>query len=645
MKNILFLFLVIIAIPAAKASSYYFSSISGNDLRTPLEAKSPSTPWKTLNRLNLVFSNLSPGDSLLLKRGETFYGSIIVNKSGKPALPIVVGAYGSGTRPVITGFISLKLLALGNNIYQSQTLTPSTINVVLINGLLTGMGRYPRNDYLIFESHNDSSSLADNQLSATPNWTGSELVLRRRRWILDRCLITNHSANTITYVSASTGEPYNKYGYFIQKSPLTLTYQNAWYYHELTKKLSIYSTSMPTDVKVAVIDDLISNTGGFNYITFDNLAINGANKTGINNGNGKNFIIQNCDISNSGQDGISLFSRNKIVNCTITNSLNNGIIYTSSFDSTINSTVSNTGIIAGGSKSGAAAGIGIYATNTNSFVEYNRIINTGYSGIHIDGNNSVAKNNFIDTFCTIKDDGGGIYTNMSGKKGRRIIGNIIMDGIGAGAGTDNALGAQASGIYIDLTSDVDLEDNTITNCNLYGIYMHNASEVIVKNNTLANNNRQFAMIQKAGNNLIRNNVMTQNIFFSRLQTQPISYLKSAYNDTGVFGKFDNNYYAMPLDDKLITYNKQTNIAENNINQNSDLEVWNAKYNKDEPLGRITNANAKKFSTSNSIRFEYNPTKMIKTIMLNGNYVDLENNKYPNSIVLQPYTSAILIKEN
>ena len=59
------------------AAKYYFSSQSGDDSRTSLQAQNPATPWKTLNKLN-TFMNLQPGDSVLFKRGETFYGTLIL---------------------------------------------------------------------------------------------------------------------------------------------------------------------------------------------------------------------------------------------------------------------------------------------------------------------------------------------------------------------------------------------------------------------------------------------------------------------------------------------------------------------------------------------------------------------------------------
>ncbi|HLL42111.1 MAG TPA: hypothetical protein VK369_03185, partial [Segetibacter sp.] len=65
--------LLVCFLQTASASTYYFSTLSGNDSRTSSEAKSSSTPWKTIGKLNSFFSSLQPGDQVLFKRGETFY--------------------------------------------------------------------------------------------------------------------------------------------------------------------------------------------------------------------------------------------------------------------------------------------------------------------------------------------------------------------------------------------------------------------------------------------------------------------------------------------------------------------------------------------------------------------------------------------
>ena len=57
----------------------------------------------------------------------------------------------------------------------------------------------------------------------------------------------------------------------------------------------------------------------------------------------------------------------------------------------------------GPSGDGKGTDIGV---SVGSLVEYNQVINSGYIGIRMNGNNVTLKN-LIDSFCYIKDDGGG----------------------------------------------------------------------------------------------------------------------------------------------------------------------------------------------------------------------------------------------
>jgi len=85
--------------PPAGAKVVYVSSSSGSDSNNGL---SPSSPVRSINRGEKLLRS-GAGDQLLLKRGDTFRESFgYWDVSGKDANnPTVIGAYGSGNRPVI----------------------------------------------------------------------------------------------------------------------------------------------------------------------------------------------------------------------------------------------------------------------------------------------------------------------------------------------------------------------------------------------------------------------------------------------------------------------------------------------------------------------------------------------------------------
>lgn len=95
------------------ASAFYISSTDGNDSNDGL---STSTPWKTIERANLL--EMIPGDSLLFKSGDTFKGRLFIqSEGGVDSLKVVISSYGTGSKPVIDGdgyLSSINILNSGN---------------------------------------------------------------------------------------------------------------------------------------------------------------------------------------------------------------------------------------------------------------------------------------------------------------------------------------------------------------------------------------------------------------------------------------------------------------------------------------------------------------------------------------------------
>lgn len=84
---------------SASNVSYHVSS-SGSDSNPGTQ----SAPLKTLGAASAL--TLHPGDSVLLKRGDSFTGGLTISQSGSSDNRINVGAYGTGALPTITGGLS-----------------------------------------------------------------------------------------------------------------------------------------------------------------------------------------------------------------------------------------------------------------------------------------------------------------------------------------------------------------------------------------------------------------------------------------------------------------------------------------------------------------------------------------------------------
>ena len=628
------------------ATNYYFSSVSGDDSRTGAQAQNPATPWKTLSKLNSFFSSLSAGDSVLFKRGETFYGSIVVSKSGTAANPIRFGAFGSGAKPIISGFTTVNTwTSLGSNIWESTVAasTLSSTNMVVINGANTAMGRYPNTGYLTYEGHTANTSITDNQLTATPNWTGAEVVIKMTHWVINRSPITSHAGTKINYTSSDVNyDPINGFGYFIQNDARTLDTQNEWYFDPATKKIKIYSSANPGTVQVASITDLVTATSK-SYLTFDNISFEGANSDAFNISFSNNIVIQNCDITYSGDDAVYCYPNSPnltVQNCFINHSNNAGINAASTDNAVIrNNTVNNTGIFAGMGKGVAGNYEGIISNGNNGDISYNVIKNTGYCGIKFDGNATVIKNNYIDYFCFIKDDGGGIYgypsQGQTSYTQRTIKDNIVLNAIGAVGGTNDPNYLPAEGIYLDASASfADITNNTIGNCINIGLFLNNSKNVNSSGNTIYNCAALLRMT-KFQNVAVINNTFNNNRLIARTATQRVLYLSNDYDAAENYFTGNNNYYARPIDDNVTIIA----FADGNGGGYYNLASWKSFSGQDAGSKK----SPKTITTVNDLRFEYNETSVSKTISLGANYIDVANVSYPGTITLAPYTSAVLIK--
>lgn len=581
------------------ANNYYFSTTSGNDSRTFIEAQNQATPWKTIDKFNAIFPNLQPGDSVLFKRGEIFDGGMIISKSGLENAPIVISAYGEGEKPEINGFQVISMwTSVGEGIFESEVLpVGSKLNMVVINGQNYSMGRFPNSDatnggYLTVESHN-SGTITDEELPAKPIWAGAELVLRNQRWVLDRAPITNQLGNMLSFDASSLDYfPSAGSGYFIQNDIKTLDQFGEWYFNPITKKLSIYfgdSSLEDQEVLIPVVDVLLDIST--NHITLENLAFSGANEYGLYNHlqTLNNIKILQCIFNFSGIDAIHNESgiEFRVENCFISNSNNNAIYLSNGCINSVirNNVITNTGTQAGMGQSGDGNYTALYNRAAGLVAEYNTIINTGYIGISFSGSSTMIKNNYIDTFCTVKDDGSGIYTYIGPMNNtthnQKVVGNIILNGIGAPDGTKDPNYSAAEGIYLDENvNHIEVLDNTIAYCANYGIFVHNARDFTLVNNTAFNNRKQMVTIKDSEAAPIVGGDITGNIFFAKDLSKLTASFKTLGDDIADFGTFDQNFYARPFND-IFTIETETNSnSPDFIYKELDLSGWQNTYGQD-----------------------------------------------------------------
>jgi parallel beta-helix repeat protein len=643
-KPLTTLFLVLAICLNSKATNYYIAS-SGNDANN---GTSTSTPWKTLSKLNSFFSSLKAGDNVYLNRGDVFYGTITINGSGSSGSPITISAYGSGANPVVTGFTTVSSWTnLGSNIWESSTTVSnlSVCNMVTVNGVNTAMGRYPNAGYLTY-SGSGNSSVTCTAIGGT-NWTGAEAVIKKTDYNLDRCVITGQSGSTINYTdSYGTSSVTSGYGLFIQNDVRTLDQQNEWFYNISTKKIRIYSTSTPSNVKVASVNNLIYNNG-FDYITIDNIYFSGSVLDALyfTNNSTVGCNIQNCSIISAGKNGIYLTNAS---NCNITNNVitdcnSTGIETDAGAGNSItNNTLTNMGVLVGQS---VIHNTGIFAASSNVVIKNNSVQNAGYSGITLNATvgTGLVQYNFVNNTGLVFDDGGGIYTGGPAQGGTRTIDhNIVLNTFGSRDGTSNTTRSLSSGIYCDdLSSYVTVTNNSVANSVNTGIKMHRASNCIVNNNTVYNGARFQIHYQNNSNTSdIYGNTMKNNIFVSKTYSSTYQYaltvaFESQVNDVTKFlSVSDSNYFARPINETT-----PVRFSQPNNSSYGNLSSWQAFSG----LDMHSKESPKTTTDTNNLRFEYNASSSSKNISLGAAYIDVKNVSYNGSITLAPYSSAVLIK--
>lgn len=659
MRSVLMLLLAATLAKSASATDYYFST-AGSDARTPSEASNPATPWKTIGKLNAFMSSLKPGDRVLFKRGETFYGRIRITSSGTTSAPITYGAYGTGDKPVLTGSATLtNWVNKGNGTYEVVNSNfPTTINMVTMNGLPKAMGRWPNANaplkgYMIAESA-ASGTITDYELSSSPSWVGAELVIRTSHWTLDRFKVNTHSGNKLTFTqNAGTYIPRAKYGYFVQNHLRTLDQLGEWAYDKATKKLTMFfGSNLPSDFKVkASIEEEVIDVYDADNVVFDNLTLEGGNENAIRIYSSNNAVVKNCDLNNSGIDALAASIANNLqaYNNTIVNSHNSGVNLIGSTDRCIirNNTIVASGLLAGMGPSGSNNSNGVKATGTYNTIEYNTIDSSGYCGIQFRGDYNAIKNNHIRYFALVKDDAGGIYmTARAGaqEQGRKIWNNIIEDGIGAKEGTNTSVVQQVSGIYLDNhVAGVDLVGNSITRCGKVGIYIHNNTNINIERNTCFDNKAQVMLVHDDSNMpQLRNIRMKNNIFVSKDSKQTVSFFYTKVNDISSFGTIDSNYYSRPLDENITIGATTYLYTSSQIAKAYTFDLWRGLYGHDRNSRKSIRTYASTVNKDSVFRYLVNSTSETKSFSITGTFVDAGNKQYSGTVSLQPYSSLVLM---
>lgn len=562
----------------------YYLSESGNDIHDGITL---TTPWKTISKVNAMWSSggFHPSDNILFKRGETFPGKILASTSGTTNNEILLGSYGTGDLPIITGFAQVTQWdALGENLYQTSypiPNAPTSVEMLTLNGVQFGKGRYPKlgsgqnNGYLLLQAASTSTSiigLPTELNSALVNWTGATVLVRPRAWQTERRIITSHTAQTLTWSGAIT-DPTTNFGYFflnpvsLAQRKLVLSAHGDWHYDLTTHKVLIYLEQAPNNYTIQIAtQDLLIDLNHQQFITVDGLAIQGSNGGGLSYRGATHMVVRNCDVGFCGFAGIDansssntdfLLENNQVHDCNDV-----GIDVRGNFHrkTVQNNEVWNIALHVGMGNTGSNHFIGIYSNGgTTSLFKNNHVHHIGYAGMKLNGDELLAEENLVHDYCLTTDDTGGIYTgdqNMLYAGHKIIAHNLVWNGVGAGAGAGGV--NRASGIYLDDGSqNFEVHHNSVWDVGKYGIYMHNAKQVDVHDNYLYNAPDGLAQFTQDNGNYWELSAIKfhHNVCYGKTSTQ---YCAKFWSWRGTHSAWannpqdiDNNFYLNPFSSNII----------------------------------------------------------------------------------------------
>ncbi len=640
MKKLIFIFFLF---PFLLNATDYYVSNSGYDTNS---GTSIASPWRTIAKVNA--QSFSAGDNIYFQRGGSWNETLVVGNSGTSGNPITYGAYGSGDKPKITGLTTVSGWSIYSGSIYRASVSASSPNLVTIDGVNTPMGRYPNSSSpyrwqstdLTLDSYT-SNSITDAALPITPDLDGAQIVVRSRQWVTETRTV-NHSSHTLTLQSGSWYDGYVEgTGYFVRNHLSLLDSNNEWYYGG--GYLYIYGNPNSKTVKITTRSNLVEITNK-DYITLENLCLEGANSYAIYAGNCDYLIIDNCDILYGGAYGISCEGTNpglEITNNIISN-INDYGMYISS--STSGATIeyndmSYIGYINGAGSSGDEGYTGIVAIGDNTTVRYNRMTYIGYDGIRAGGENSVFSYNFVNWVCLNKSDGAGYYSYQDFNTGKVVSYNIILNATPQQYGWSYIDNTSASAVYTDGCERVTFTDNVFAHCGK-GMFI-NASRYITTSGNLCYDNIEGLEILTQSGELATNHSHTGNIYFAREYDQISFYVIARdLGDSYLYnwGTSNNNYFLRPIyDDEYIhtyyyAWGNPENIRELNLTE------WQSASGKDGG-SHSTPVNV---GDDDQLHFIYNDSFETKYYLITGTLRDHANNAYTIGTTLNSFTGLVLM---
>lgn len=558
------LFILLFPFIAFSQTKYYVSK-TGSDAAA---GTSTATAWQTIAKVNAT--SFATGDSIFFMSDSTYYGTLT------PTTANVTFAAYPGHHPVISGGEKVTTwTSVGGGIYKATLDSGgSYVHSVTFDGVSVAKGRYPKVDstplYVTASSGGGAwtTGQVKNAYFTGKQLVGSELVVRRERWLAGYQQIIAHSGDTITFNSSNygalTGQPF-----FLQDNIQFVTQYKDWFYNDTTKELFFYfgAESPSAHTVIASFKEYALNIQSKNDIKIHGLTFANANNFAVNVNLSDRVIFDSVTLKDSHNGAYFIFGSD---NCTFKRSTinrinNNGIFSAGRYLTITDNTIKNLAMLAGMAESSDGQSHAIWTTryagpafpsytgaSDSCMIERNVLDSLGWLGIRFDGYGTEVNDNRITNFCKIKDDGSAIYSYDNyfpiPYTGRKVQRNYID-------GTNNST-VYTIGIYMDdRVRGVIMDSNIVNNCTEAGIFFHNAFHTQATNNYLYNNAIGILATSddKVADSSLRHLTITNNTIIAggpRQLVLKLSTSNKGYDDIDSLGTLNYNTYSYPFRDSL-----------------------------------------------------------------------------------------------
>lgn len=567
----------------------YHISNSGNDAET---TPNEGTPWATIAKLNTFMSTgagLEPGDEVAFARGSVFAEKLFVptQNDGTALNPIIFRDYGTGALPVFdAGKILTGWTSLGSGLYEITDVGfPADVKMMQVGGVNRPKKTGP---FRRIDTTGTSTTLISTDLPAYDYSVGyGEVIVEKYVFHHDKCLISSRSGNTLT-ISAPTADITREgYRFIIQNLIETLTEPLDWMHVPATNKITIYSPTTHPDalnIRVSYLDHCIE-TYGNQYNEFHNLSLTGANESAGFFETAQYIKLNGLYIHNTGETGIwfNTTRYGDVRNCELYNIYSTGFqqnndSHTLTFEHNV---IDTTFPFFGAGINGPSAGTGFYGGGIDTFIRENRWINIGHGAIRFAGDNTEVDRNFIDGYCVVKTDNGGVYTYGGTNGQNTYVNQKVRNNIVIGAAISGHLDASI-GLYGD-----DNQDNTLYENNLVirsagsAIYNHNSGNIDHTGNIVYDTWYGKLYIHNAPNELIRNSDFTGQVIVLRGKDEAPYRIETALGETDIdsFGTINNNKFILMSGEEFVAYTRHE-VAGKRIYRNYSWAQWQTLRGKD-----------------------------------------------------------------